>query len=244
MPSFRTEGVVLRTHKLGEADRIITLLTRDRGKVRAVAKGVRRTRSKFGARLEPFSHVDLLLHAGRTLDIVSQAESIDAFGQHLALDYSRWTVGQSMLETVDRLTGEQSPDVADHYVLLVSALRTLTQGSHNAALVLDAYLLRSLALSGYEPTLDACVVCGQPGAQPFFHVPSGGAVCAQHRPPGSIAPRPEALATMTALLTGDWRVAEQSDPATRRDVAGMVAAYAQWHLERDLRSLPLVDRVP
>jgi DNA repair protein RecO (recombination protein O) len=244
MPSFRTEGVVLRTHKLGEADRIITMLTKDRGKVRAVAKGVRRTRSKFGARLEPFSHVDLLLHEGRSLDVVTQAESIDAFGQYLALDYGRWTAGQTMLETVDRLTGDQSPDVGEHYVLLVAALRTLTQGSHHPALVLDAYLLRSLSLSGYEPTLDSCVVCGEVGSQPFFHVPSGGTVCAQHRPPGSVAPRAEALAVMVALLAGDWQVADDSDASTRRDVAGMVAAYAQWHLERDLRSLPLVDRVP
>jgi DNA repair protein RecO (recombination protein O) len=244
MPSYRTEGVVLRTHKLGEADRIITLLTRERGKVRAVAKGVRRTRSKFGSRLEPFMHVDLLLHEGRSLDVITQAEAIESFGGPLVLDYSLWTVGQAMLETVDRLTGEQSPDARDHYVLLVAALRTLTSGDHAASLVLDAYLLRSLALSGYEPTLDACVVCGAVGDQPFFHVPSGGTVCAEHRPPGSVAPRAESLRTMTALLIGDWNTADAADPGSQREVSGMVAAYAQWHLERDLRSLPLVERVP
>ena len=78
---YRDEGVVLRTQKLGEADRIITLLTRRHGKVRAVAKGVRRTKSKFGARLEPFSHVDLQLYTGRNLDIVTQAESIRVLRQ-------------------------------------------------------------------------------------------------------------------------------------------------------------------
>ena len=125
-----------------------------------------------------------------------------------------------------------------------SALRTLTAGDHSASLVLDAYLLRSLALSGYEPTLDACVVCGAAGDQPFFHVPSGGTVCAEHRPPGSVAPRAESLRTMTALLIGDWNTADAADPGSQREVSGMVAAYAQWHLERDLRSLPLVERVP
>ena len=78
MPLYRDEGVVLRTQKLGEADRIITLLTRAHGRVRAVGKGVRRTRSKFGARLEPFSHVDLQFYEGRSLDVVEQAESITA----------------------------------------------------------------------------------------------------------------------------------------------------------------------
>ena len=78
VPLYRDEAVVLRTHKLGEADRIITLLTRQHGRVRAVAKGVRRTTSRFGSRLEPFTHVDLQLAEGRNLDIVTQAETIDA----------------------------------------------------------------------------------------------------------------------------------------------------------------------
>ena len=79
MRLYRDRAVVLRQHKLGEADRIVTLLTRDHGLVRAVAKGVRRTRSKFGARLEPFAHIDVQLHPGRNLDIVTQVVSLDAF---------------------------------------------------------------------------------------------------------------------------------------------------------------------
>ena len=80
MPVYRDSAVVLRVTKLGEADRIVTLLTRREGRVRAVAKGVRRTKSRFGSRLEPFSHVDLQLYAGRNLDIVTQAETLDPFG--------------------------------------------------------------------------------------------------------------------------------------------------------------------
>ena len=93
MPTYRDEAVVLRTHKLGEADRIITMLSRGRGKIRAVAKGVRRTTSKFGARLEPFSHVDLQLAVGHTLDVITQAESLDAFGEPLTDDYPAYTAG-------------------------------------------------------------------------------------------------------------------------------------------------------
>lgn len=242
MPSYRAEAIVLRTHKLGEADRIITLLTRERGKVRAVAKGVRRTKSKFGARLEPFSRVDLLVFEGKSLDIITQAESLNAYGQDLALDYSLWTAGQTMLETADRLTPEDSISAESQYLLLVGALRTLVSGEHAANLVLDAFLLRALSMAGYSPTLNACVICGIAGTQPFFHVASGGALCVEHRVPGSVAPRPESFDLMQALMSGDWEVADASITKDRNEVSGLVAAYVQWHLERSLRSLPLVDR--
>jgi DNA repair protein RecO (recombination protein O) len=242
MPSYRAEAIVLRTHKLGEADRIITLLTRERGKIRAVAKGVRRTKSKFGARLEPFSRVDLLVFEGKSLDIITQAESLNAYGQDLALDYSLWTAGQTMLETADRLTSEESILAESQYLLLVGALRTLVSGEHASSLVLDAYLLRSLSMAGYSPTLNACVICGVAGTQPFFHVSTGGALCVEHRVPGSVAPRPESFELMQALMTGDWQAADAAAGKDRNEVSGIVAAYVQWHLERGLRSLPLVDR--
>lgn len=107
MRLYRDRAVVLRQHKLGEADRIVTLLTRDHGLVRAVAKGVRRTRSKFGARLEPFAHIDAQLHPGRNLDVVTQVVSIDAFATDIVSDYGRYTCGCAMLETAERLAGEE-----------------------------------------------------------------------------------------------------------------------------------------
>ncbi len=94
MPTYRDEGVVLRTHKLGEADRIITVLSRRHGKVRAVARGVRRTSSKWGARLEPFSHVDLQFATGRTLDVITEAVTLHAWSEPVCTDYPRYTVGQ------------------------------------------------------------------------------------------------------------------------------------------------------
>ena len=243
MPSYRAEAIVLRTHKLGEADRIITFLTRERGKVRAVAKGVRRTKSKFGARLEPFSRVDLLLHEGKNLHIITQAESLNAYGQDLAIDYTLWTAGQTMLETADRLVSEESVANEAQYLLLVGALRTLVNGEHDSTLVLDAYLLRALSLAGYSPTLDACIVCGMSGAQPFFHVPSGGALCFDHRAPGSVAPKIESIQLMQALLEGDWPTADRATSSQKNEVSGIVAAYTQWHMDKTLRSLPLVDRI-
>ena len=98
MSLYRDEAIVLRTQKLGEADRIITLLTKDHGRIRGVAKGVRRTMSKFGARLEPGSHVDLQLHVGKTFDTITQVEALMNYGEALTQDYQRWTVASAILE--------------------------------------------------------------------------------------------------------------------------------------------------
>ncbi len=125
MQGYRDDGVVLRTQKLGEADRIITLLTRQNGRVRAVAKGIRRTKSRFGARLEPFTHVDVLIHSGRSLDIITQAEVIRAYGTPLAADYPRYTAGVAMLETAERFTPEEKEPAIRQFLLLIGGLRAL-----------------------------------------------------------------------------------------------------------------------
>src|SRR5260370_15226314 len=104
MLGYRDDGVVLRTQKLGEADRIITLLTRHNGRVRAVARGVRRTKSRFGARLEPFTHVDVMIHPGRTLDVITQAEAIPAYGTPLVSHYPQHTAAPAVPEARDPLT--------------------------------------------------------------------------------------------------------------------------------------------
>jgi DNA repair protein RecO (recombination protein O) len=238
---YRDEGVVLRTQKLGEADRIVTLLTRENGRVRAVAKGVRRTRSKFGARLEPFMVVDVQLYRGRSLDIVTQAETLAPYGERLATDYPRYTAGTAMLETAERLTEEGEPAL-QQYLMLVGGLRTLADGVHDSSLVLDAFLLRSLAVAGWAPSFHDCARCGAPGPHHAFAVASGGAVCPVCRPAGSVAPAPATLTLLAALLAGDWTVADGSEPRARREGSGLVAAYLQWHLERGVRALRLVER--
>jgi DNA repair protein RecO (recombination protein O) len=239
---YRDEGVVLRTQKLGEADRIVTLLTRHHGRVRSVAKGVRRTKSKFGARLEPFMHVDVQLYEGRSLDVVTQAETIAPYGGGLAADYGRYTAGTAMLETAERLTDQEKEPATQQFLLLVGGLRTLAAGEHDPALVLDAFLLRSLSVAGYAPTFDACARCGAAGPHAWFGIAQGGALCASCRAPGVPTPAPETVALLAALLTGDWAAADASDPRHRREGSGLVAAYLQWHVERGLRSLRLVER--
>ena len=242
MSLYRDEAVVLRTQKLGEADRIITLLTRENGRVRAVAKGVRRTSSKFGARLEPFSHVDVQLYVGRSLDIVTQVESFHAYGSPLAGDYARYTAGTAMLETAERLTDEEREPAVQQYLLLVGGLRALAAKEHDSGLVLDAYLLRSLAVAGWAPSFDACARCGALGPHRAFAIQVGGVVCSECRPPGSSTPAAETVELLAALLGGDWPVADASLPRHRHEASGLTAAYLQWHIERGLRSLRLVER--
>src|SRR5664279_1447911 len=252
MPLYRDEAVVLRVHKLGEADRIISLLTRRHGRVRAVGKGVRRTTSKFGARLEPGSHIDVQLHsrqpdgrhppAGqRGLDLVTQTDSLGAYGAQLANDYPRWTAVSAICETAERLTDEGEPSLR-LYLLVVGALRTLVEHVHDTSLVLDAFFIRAAAMSGWEPALRECATCSAPGPHAAFSVCAGGVVCPDCRPAGSARPQPQTVTLMCALLGGDWSVADASSTGARREASGLVAAHLQWHLERGLRSLPLVDR--
>ena len=168
---YRDDGIVLRTQKLGEADRIISVLTRQNGRIRAVAKGVRRTKSRFGARLEPFTHVDLLLYTGRSLDVITQAETVRPYGEPLAADYPRYTSGTAMLETAERFTPVEKEPLIRQFLLLIGGLRALGEAEHDPRLVLDAYLLRTLAVAGYAPALDECAVCGSvdsvdPGGRP------------------------------------------------------------------------------
>jgi DNA repair protein RecO (recombination protein O) len=253
---YRDDGVVLRTQKLGEADRIITLLTRQNGRVRAVAKGVRRTKSRFGGRLEPFTHVDVLVHSGRSLDVITQAEVIRPYGAPLAGDYPRYTAGTAMLETAERFTPMEKEPALRQFLLLIGGLRALGEredetGEESAGgaareprLVLDAYLLRSLAVAGYAPALEECARCGTAdGARlTAFAVAAGGMVCASCRPPGAASPGPQTVALLLALLRGDWDSAMRSERRHRVECSGLVAAYLQWHLEHSIRSLRHVER--
>jgi DNA repair protein RecO (recombination protein O) len=241
---YRDEAVVLRRHKLGEADRIVTLLTRHRGVVRAVAKGVRRTSSRFGARLEPGMHVDLQLAQGRSLDVVTQAVTLHAFAEGLTGDYPAYTAATVALETAERVCGAEHEPATQQHLLLVGAMRALSTHAHDLSLVLDSYLLRALSIAGYAPSFDECARCAAPGPHAAFSPSAGGMVCPVCRPGGVAMPASDTVRLLAALLTGDWATAEQASSSQRREADGLVNAYVQWHMERKLRSLPMLDRGP
>jgi DNA repair protein RecO (recombination protein O) len=240
VPLYRDEAVVLRTHKLGEADRIVTMLSRNHGKIRAVAKGVRRTASKFGARLEPFMVADVQLFEGRSLDIITQAESLGSYGAEITADYGSYTAASVMVETADKITDDDGS--LQQYLLLVGALRSLARREHHSSVTLDSYLLRSLSIAGWAPSFVDCAVTGAPGPHTVFVAQLGGVVADEVAPPGSPRLQLKTLELLAALLTGDWAVVESSDERHQSQASGVVAAYTQFHLERTLRSLQHVDR--
>lgn len=242
MSLYRDHAVVIRTQKLGEADRIITMLTREHGRIRCVAKGVRRTKSKFGARLEPGSHIDVQLFVGKTFDTVTQVEAIENFGDELSRDYRRWTITSAILETAERFTSQEREPALQEYQLVVGGLRALAEDRHDPSLILDAFLLRSLALGGYAPSMTICSRCEKPGPHRYFSLVGGGSVCIDCRPTACATPATATLELMSALLSGDWTIADMSEGRYRREASGLIAAYLQWHLERGLRSLPMVER--
>jgi DNA repair protein RecO (recombination protein O) len=241
---YREQGVVLRTYRLGEADRIVVFMTQGEGKVRAVAKGVRKTRSRFGGRLEPFTHVDLSLYRGRELDIVTQAEVVDPF-RGVREDYDRVVAGTAMLEATDQVAQEREAAVRV-FLLLVRALRALDAGPHAPALLLDAFLLKLMALEGYRPVLGECASCGAPPRSGLcaFSTVRGGALCAACRNGTESLLDSGTVPLLAHLLAADMGQvgATEPQPFPRREAAGVVKSYVEYHLDRRLRSYPLVSR--
>lgn len=235
-------AVVLRAHSLGEADRILSLLTEEHGLVRAVAKGVRKPTSRFGSRLQPLNQVQVLMYQGRNLATISAVDSVQLHGSQMAPDYVRWSAGHVLAEATERLVPEEHEPARPQYRLLVAGLSALGEHHHDPRLVIDAFLLRSLATGGWAPTFSDCAQCGAPGPHAWIHLPSGGAVCQRCKPSGAVSISPATAALLGALLSGDWAVAQQSGTTARRAASGVVAAYVQLHLERDLRSLPIADK--
>ncbi len=234
---YRDTGVVLRTYKLGEADRIIVLLGQQHGKVRAVAKGVRKTRSKFGARLEPLSHVRVLMHRGRQLDVVSQVEVVD--GDHLALgDLDRTTQGLALVEAVELLAPDREP-VPQLYQMLVGALRTL--GRTSSTMVVPAFYLKVLAAEGVRPELDLCVSCGDDGPLIAFDADQGGMLCRSCRSGTPVSPA--ALDVLRAMLGGRLNdVLEMEASPVGAEVSHLATHAFEHHIERRLRAVAMFER--
>lgn len=237
MTLYRCRGVVLRTVKLGEADRIVSFVTDTHGKVRAVAKGIRKTKSRLGARLEPTSHVSLLLYQGRELDIVSQAETIDHFPK-VRDDLERLTHATALLEAIDHLCVERRTDER-LYQMLVGGLRELNRA--DSAVLVGAFYWKLLAYEGYEPVIDACVHCGSEGPLVGFDPAAGGATCrACSRGPAITSGTLELLGR---VLNGGLAAALREPPGAATHEMERLATLALEHvLDRRLRAARIFDR--
>jgi DNA repair protein RecO (recombination protein O) len=236
---YRDQGVVLRTIKLGEADRIVSFMTQGHGKVRAVAKGVRKSGSRFGARLEPTSHVAIQCYSGRELDVVTQVETIDA-NRALREDYASLTHAVSMLEAVDQVAQEQEPAPA-LYRLLVNALRTLA--ATPSPVVTPGFFWKLLSLEGFHPHLDGCVRCGtEDGPFAAFDLADGGVLCRTCGRLGGRRIDAEGLEFLTRLVGGELHVAmaDPPDSAHITDIERLGIAALEYHSERKIRSAGLL----
>ena len=238
MALYREDGVVLRTYRLGEADRIVVLLTEGRGKVRAVAKGVRKTKSRFGSRLESTTHVRALFYEGRQLDNISSADALDAHPR-LRQDLDRTTDALALLEAVDQVAqeGEAAPAL---YRMLVSALRTLDEA--RSALLVPAFYWKLLALEGVAPIIDACARCGANGEdEPLvaFDVAEGGALCRSCRQGPALVPG--TLDLVARIYGGGLTGVLATPPGPAAAQVGDLATSAlEHHLERRLRVVRLM----
>ncbi len=238
MSLFRDRGVVLRSYRLGEADRIVVFLTERHGKVRAVAKGVRKTTSKFGARLEPLTHVDLLLWQGRgELDIVNQVEVLDSF-RPVREDLGRLARGMALLEVTDQMAQERHPDPR-LFAMLVGALRALADTGSDPALLAPSFFLKALVLEGAGPVLDECASCGEPDGTVelvAFDLVAGGTLCRAHRSGRPMSPA--ALNLLRRILGGDLASVLAGPPPPGADETAELATEAmEVHLDRRIRSV-------
>lgn len=231
MTTYGDEAVVLRTIKLGEADRIVTLLTPGNGKVRAVAKGVRKTKSRLRGRVDVLTQVKVLCWRGRELDVINQAEVVDHF-KAIRADLDRLAVAQTMLEVVDHLALEREP-MPELYKLLVGALRTLDGAA--SPVLLASFLWKALALEGVGPSPDRCAVCGQVVELVAFDPGEGGLLCRSDRRGQAVAP--ETVALLGRVLGGDLRGALAEPPSRATAELERLATLAtEYHLDRRVRS--------
>lgn len=229
----------MRTYKLRESDRIVVIHTRDNGKVRAVAKGVRKTRSKFGARLEPMSHVNLQLYRGRELDIVTQAESVEPLAPMLST-LDRASQGLAVLEAVDQLSLEREAN-PQLYRMVIGVLRTIAE--RPSPINVPAFYWKLLANEGVRPQLDVCARCGEsePEAQLVaFDLNEGGVLCRSCRSGQSISPG--ALALLRDILGGRLvqALAQEESPITH-EVSGLATKALEFHIERRLKAVAMFE---
>ena len=244
--TYRTDAIVLRRKDFGEADRMLTLLTPEHGKVRAVAKGIRKPRSRKAGHLELFTCSKLLLHKGRDLDVITQAETVNAY-RPLREDLLRGAYAAYAVELLDKFTpdAEENPEV---YHLLREALGWLG-ATDNLPLTARYYELHLLGLAGYQPQLFACVACGKKivAEDQYFSAQEGGAVCALcgEARAGVLPISMSALKYCRYLQSNSYtRASVAKIPiSTQAEMEMILSRYITHLLERQLKSVEFLKLI-
>ncbi len=247
MALYKVEAVVLRTREYGEADKIVTLYSREEGKLHGIAKGARRPRSRLAGGMQPFTHVRLMLWRGRNLDTVSQCEIVAAFGP-LREDLTRLAHASYVVDLVDEVTRERDAN-QDLFLTLLGTLHLLAW-DQRPVLATRMFEARLLVLSGFRPVLDQCAGCqGSLGAdgRRWFSAAAGGLVCpnCRVRERHAIAVSGGTVAALGHLLTADLRRLGVLRPSTQieRELEAVLRAAWDYRIERPLRSLAFLAAV-
>jgi len=242
--TYQTNGIVIKKTKLGEADRILTLYTPDRGKIQAVAKGVRRPKSKMAGHLELLTHSRISLARGRNLDIVTGAQTIDAF-LPLKTDLTLASYGLYVIELVNQFTPDQSED-EELFRLLLETMAGLCN-TDNPGLVLRYFEIKLMDNAGFRPQLQECVACHQPlGAEMnFFSAASGGMLCpaCASKEPFAYGISVNALKVLRFIQeNGLQAVSRLKVTATlAKELEAVTRHYLRYLLEREVKSAAWLD---
>ena len=230
----REQGIVLRGFPFGEADRIIVFVSPNQGKLRAVARGVRRTKSRFGGRLEPLTHVDLVLYQGRNLPTITQVSLIEPFPR-IRNDLDAVLVAGSMAEVIAKVVVEGEPS---HrlFLLLQRGLQALENGAGGLDLV-TSFLLKLMDVLGQAPALRWCAACGGDGPLERFSLAGGGLVCARCDAGGSFRPRHGLTSYLASLATSDLSGFTVGDGPMAGDAVGLARRFVEFHIETGLSGL-------
>lgn len=235
---YRDNAVVLRTWKLGESDRIVSLMTQSNGKIRCVAKGARKTKSRFGSRVEPTNHLQVQLYRGKgELDTLTQVESIDRFPV-LRQDLELFARASSMLEAVEVVSQDREPN-EPLYTMLARAMHTVSNSDSH--LVVAGFFLKLLSLEGLSPSLDVCVLCGTTTDLTHFSILDGGTTCGSCRTGFPISV--DAMALLHLALRGQLgAVLNQPPSPATREFDSLCQRLIEHHLERRLRSSTVLEQ--
>lgn len=233
--TYRTNAVVLRTYKSDEADRIVVLMTEAEGKVRAIAKGARKSK-RTAALLDSLGHIDVQMYRGKgDLDTVTQVQSVDSFSA-IRSDLDRFTRAASFVEAVDHVTPDREPH-EQMYRMLVGALRTVDGENHT--LTSAGFFLKLLALEGLEPVLDRCVSCGDTEGLVSFDPVNCGTRCSSCR--SGIPLSDEGIRICRLILTGGLAAALRlPDSPVLADVNHLATTMFEHQTERRLKSLSTI----
>ncbi|MGH8914785.1 MAG: DNA repair protein RecO [Acidimicrobiia bacterium] len=232
------QGIVLRSYPFGDADRVVVLLSPNKGKIRTVAKGIRKTKSRFGGRLEPFTHVDLVLYEGRNLDTITQVAVIEPFPR-LRASLDAVVAAGTMVETADAVAQEEESSMR-LFLLLHRGLRALEGGQIGADLI-TSYLLKLAEVVGVAPSLLVCASCGKVDDLHRFSFGGGGAICDGCGTEGSVRLRDGVTGYLAALAGAEFGRMPETDSKLAGEAMGIARRFVEYHLDRKLSSLAVME---